>query len=365
MKDISPLRLAFVYSGCFFGAGYVSGQELYQFLGAFGIRGYIGLLITVTTISLCGILILTTAAYSKTARFDQLICPPRISFLRLPVGIIQILSFFSIVTVMAAGISALIYDFFAVPTWLTGAIFCTLILIASFFDMRSIVAIFSFSVPLLLLFVIFFLVYTLWQYGLPEATLPLAEKTNPLIGGFVRSALLYACLNVFAALPVITPLGNKVQKTSTKVWGILLGAMAAGIIAGSVLLVLSHHPETTATELPMLTVAAKYGAVFYYIYGFLLFTAMLGTSVSCFVSANYFLTERFTPLASHRNLLRILTIIPIYICSRIGFGNLIGTVYPLFGYVSILFLLMIFIHFLKLRHERNQLPTAADTKAPY
>ena len=33
MKRISLLRLGVVFAGCFLGAGYVSGQELWQFFG--------------------------------------------------------------------------------------------------------------------------------------------------------------------------------------------------------------------------------------------------------------------------------------------------------------------------------------------
>ena len=45
MKEMGPVRLAFTYIGCFLGAGFVSGQELWQFFGAFGVWGYVGFLL--------------------------------------------------------------------------------------------------------------------------------------------------------------------------------------------------------------------------------------------------------------------------------------------------------------------------------
>ena len=36
MKQIKTFSLAFTYVGCFLGAGFISGQELWQFFGAFG-----------------------------------------------------------------------------------------------------------------------------------------------------------------------------------------------------------------------------------------------------------------------------------------------------------------------------------------
>ena len=35
-QKIGTLRLALTFAGCFLGAGYVSGQELWQYFGAFG-----------------------------------------------------------------------------------------------------------------------------------------------------------------------------------------------------------------------------------------------------------------------------------------------------------------------------------------
>ena len=42
MKKIGSLKLGLSFAGCFLGAGYVSGQELWQFFGAFGNWGYVG-----------------------------------------------------------------------------------------------------------------------------------------------------------------------------------------------------------------------------------------------------------------------------------------------------------------------------------
>ena len=39
----SALRLGFTFAGCYLGAGYVSGQELWQFFGCFGWQGIAGL----------------------------------------------------------------------------------------------------------------------------------------------------------------------------------------------------------------------------------------------------------------------------------------------------------------------------------
>ena len=54
MKQIKTMTLAFTYVGCFLGAGFISGQELWQFFGSFGAKGVAGLLVAVALFLSCG-----------------------------------------------------------------------------------------------------------------------------------------------------------------------------------------------------------------------------------------------------------------------------------------------------------------------
>ena len=58
MKKIGALNLGLAFAGCFLGAGYVSGQELWQFFGSFGTKGAVGLAIAMAVLFGVGILML-------------------------------------------------------------------------------------------------------------------------------------------------------------------------------------------------------------------------------------------------------------------------------------------------------------------
>lgn len=47
MKKITAKHLAMSYTGVFLGAGFVSGQELWQFFACFGIWGFASFLVSV------------------------------------------------------------------------------------------------------------------------------------------------------------------------------------------------------------------------------------------------------------------------------------------------------------------------------
>lgn len=71
MKQLSVTRIAFLFSGCFLGAGFVSGQELWQFFGCFGRGGFWGLAISAVLFALCGILLIRLAQISGVKEMDE------------------------------------------------------------------------------------------------------------------------------------------------------------------------------------------------------------------------------------------------------------------------------------------------------
>ena len=70
MKKLSAKQLAMSYTGVFLGAGFVSGQELWQFFGAYGLGGYFGILLAVALLFLFGVLILRLAQITQETEMD-------------------------------------------------------------------------------------------------------------------------------------------------------------------------------------------------------------------------------------------------------------------------------------------------------
>ena len=81
-QKIGTLRLALTFAGCFLGAGYVSGQELWQYFGAFGARGLLGLALAVVLLGDTGVLLLRLSARTGIETMDALIVRADIPWLR-------------------------------------------------------------------------------------------------------------------------------------------------------------------------------------------------------------------------------------------------------------------------------------------
>ncbi len=74
-QTISARQLGAAFSGCFLGAGYVSGREMWQFFGRFGPVGWLGLCLSIALLGGAGLLLLTMVR--RTGRHE-------LSFLMVP-----------------------------------------------------------------------------------------------------------------------------------------------------------------------------------------------------------------------------------------------------------------------------------------
>lgn len=128
MKKLNVFRLGLLFAGCFLGAGYVSGQELRQYFVVYGAKGYLGLLAAVAILYIFGVLCLRMAQRTGLTGADELVVPWRAPWLHALVMVLESLFLFALVTIMCAGVGALLEQIFAIPHWLGSLLFAALVL---------------------------------------------------------------------------------------------------------------------------------------------------------------------------------------------------------------------------------------------
>ena len=146
MKKLNVFRLGLLFAGCFLGAGYVSGQELRQYFVVYGAKGYLGLLAAVAILYIFGVLCLRMAQRTGLTGADELVVPWRAPWLHALVMVLESLFLFALVTIMCAGVGALLEQIFAIPHWLGSLLFAALVLACALAGLQSVVSAFSVSV---------------------------------------------------------------------------------------------------------------------------------------------------------------------------------------------------------------------------
>ncbi len=346
MKKINSLSLCLTFAGCFLGAGYVSGQELWQFFSSFGKSGYIGLVIAVILQVLFGILLIRLAMKTSIIEMDKIIIMKENRVLRKIFGFLQEFFLFGIFVIMAAGAAALFEEVFSLPKWLGSLVFCTIVALLSVKGISAMVSVFSVFVPILVAVTAGICIFVLYKNGLPVVEMK-KSGDNPLLSNWLLSSLAFVSYNIFGSIGILTPLGERMKTKKTVFCGISLGGVLLFVIALGILLVTSVFSESTGTELPMLFVAGKLHPSLMYIYAFLLFGGMLGTSVSSVVAITTYAEAGHYKFSKKRAVFVGFMCVAGLILSLVGFSDLIGFVYPVFGYLGFAALLLILINYFR------------------
>ena len=357
MKQLSAVKTAYLFAGCFLGAGFVSGQELWQFFGCFGKRGFLGLGIAAVLFALCGILLIRLAQISGVRELDETVIRWNIPWLRGLMAFLQCVCLFGVVAIMIAGGGALIHQLWpAIPAWSASLVMSVLVALVAVHGLSGVAAAFSVCVPLIVLVTVGFCAGAFHAFGTgPLFHIPAGQSENVMLPAWPLAAVTYVAYNTFGSIGILTPFGERISGRKRVYRGVLLGTALLILIAVSVLLSLFLYLPATEAEMPMLEVACRLNRGLGYLYGLLLLAGIYGTALSCSVAVGTFLQLRRKSLRRHGKALFSGVLAAAFLASLAGFGDLISTVYPVFGYLGALSLLLVFWNWLYYRNkEKNR-----------
>lgn len=350
MKKLSIPEIAFTYIGSFLGAGFVSGQELWQFFGSYGMWGIAGLLIAACLFVFLGTVLFSLTAKSGICEMDKIAMWKDIGWLRTVIAVIEISFMFGIYIIMASGAGTTAAQLTGIPAIkpIICFVFCIIVTLIALSGVDGVVKLFSFVIPPITILSLVIGVMSLKKTGIHiEINAP--GNTNPLIGNWVLAALTFVSYNFFCGIGVLTAVGGKTGGGKRGFKGALLGGILITVIAASIIVPLMSSPFAAKEEIPMLALTKMLHPIFTYIYADLLFIAMLGASLSVFVPIPmYFSRHMF--FTQDKKLFTIILSLIAFMGSMAGFGNLISIVYSVYGYLASVIIILMVIHFLKIRN---------------
>lgn len=343
MKKINTLSLGLTYAGCFLGAGFVSGQEIWQFFGAFGVYGVLGLLLTFLLHFLFGVILIKLIHNTHITEMDKLVVWKNIHLLRTFVGAITTFFMFSILIIMSAGAGALLNRMFSIPNFIGCGLFCLFVGLVSLGGVDGMISALSRLVPVMIIGAVVIGIMTVWQNGFQFDFSIQVYGQNALLHNWVFSAFTYASHNLFCTIGIISPMAMQIDK-KTVLPGIGAGSIMMLLIAVCVLFGVFVNISVAHTELPMLELAYNISSGLGVVYAILLLFGMFGTSLSSIVGVVAYGEQKSKWFMKYKKTLVIILAFIGWICSLFGFGDLIGIVYPISGYFGFIAILAVTIH---------------------
>jgi uncharacterized membrane protein YkvI len=243
---------------------------------------------------------------------------------------------------MMSGAGALFVQYFGLSSWVGVILTAIVIGLALWYRGEGVLWINSVLIPLKFLFCLGIALAAI-LIGIPNEGEGLAITPNPLIQNWAFSGILYVSFNLTLAIVVFASLGKDVQKPGARL-GAVLGGHALGLFAVAIGLALLRFPEVMTLEIPMVAVAGKLGSWPAFLYVVVLWLAMLTAAIG----NSFSLVTRF--VESVKLDYRVTAVALLVIASplsAIKFSSIVKVVYPLFGYLGLIFLPLLFLSWLK------------------
>ncbi len=344
------IQIAMIFIGSIVGAGVCSGRELNQFFATYGIAGFVGLI-------LCGLLyivfskiIVEISIKKKVSSYNEfvdLVCPKLVAKF---INVILTLFLLSSTSIILAGSGSLLNQYFGIPKWI-GVII--MVGCSSIFLLRNTEGLFEVNtvvVPTLIIIMTaifisyvrqnpFTLDYTYMRF------IP-AQKEN-----LVVSTLVYVSFNILTIIGVIVPLTNDIKKPKEIQMGIIVGSSVLTVISIYIVFLMLVNPfYPRMYEMPLLAIAMQMSHGLKLAMLGVMWLEMFSSQVSNVYSLSYFLRNKFKIAYNKGIFLVVIIALPF---SVIGFAKLVEVLYPLYGVLSLVFLLYCIIYYYKLRRETN------------
>ncbi|MDV4150155.1 transporter [Clostridium sp. AL.422] len=352
MKDeLSKIfQVAVVFIGTIVGAGLASGQEIKEFFTSYGIVSFLGIIVCgIFYIALGSIVSKISIKYKLNSYGDVIkIVSPNI--LGKITGVITTLYLISSASIILAGSGALINQFFGVPKIVGSLIMVGFAIFFLLRDTNGLIEVNSFIVPTLVI-TIMLITFLYFMFCKDMVSLEQMTKFKPEKTGIVLSTILYSGYNTLCCLGVLVPLSNQIRKPKTMFFGIALGALGLVALSFSInFLLMINQPYIHKYEIPLLFVAQPFGNIIQALLLIVILLEMFSTEVSDVYSISKTLDNTFN--IKFRNGIFIVLLIALPI-SRIGFSNLIGSLYPFFGMLSLVFIMQTVYFYFKHKKELN------------
>lgn len=329
-------KIASIYIGTVIGAGFASGREIIDFFAVYGIKGIWGMLISSFLFSFIGAFILLKVYehnINSSGEMINFVFGDKFGFV---VETIILFSLFIGFCIMLAGSGAIFEEQFGLSKNIgisTMAILCFIIFLSG---IKGFSLINSILVPILALGIVFLGSNVILKEGLILSNFEGLDVTNK--GNFITSSILYVSFNSLLLIVVLSSLLPIIPNKSVAIKSGILGGIVLGILGCNILtLLLILYTQIYDFAIPMLKICEYESSKYVHIFSLVLWLAMFTTAIA----NGYSFIENFTKKKDKKFVSFLFCLISIPL-ANLGFSELVGTMYPILGYLGGIILIFVF-----------------------
>lgn len=320
------IQIAFVYVGTVVGAGFATGKEIVQFFTQYGAIGTVMIAGSGGLFIFLGTRLMVMANRLQARSYEQFNAY-LFGKMSAVVNLFMFVVLFSVTSVMLSGAGAVFEEQLHMPAHV-GLMFTMLLaFVTMLFGLNGILSVNLIVVPLM---IAFSLSISFMNGGEIVWTKP------PLAAFF--SPFAYVAFNLAMAQVVLVPLATEIKDERAIRLGGWLGGILLMFILFSSHFALSLLPNLLSYSIPMAEVVKRSLASFYGLYVVIIY----GEIFSSFVAGVFGLHRKLALFFPNTMFVLVALLLAMYAFSLVGYHALLTVLYPLFGYMSIVFIFLLF-----------------------
>ena len=334
------IKIALVIIGALIGAGFASGQEIYLFFFSYGKRGIFGIAVSAI---LLGIIIYKTMIIikkNKITTYKEFLLSivaekwrkeKVLEIINIIINIFILITFY----IMIAGFGGYLAETIKIPQIIGSSILAIMCVIIMSKETKGIVKVSEIIVPILIVFIVVIGVYTVISTNVANKI----EQMNIINGSsWLVSGVLYASYNTILLIPVLISVNNIIDRREVSKTSIVITFMIFLLATAVFVSMLKIDVNIKRIEMPVSYVISTQLSKLKVLYGIVILTSILTTAISLIAGLMQNVKEK-----SNKKIMLCLICISSIFISQIGFSALINFLYPIFGYIGIIQILLIAI----------------------
>ncbi len=329
LKRIS--KAVFVIIGTLIGAGFASGQEIYLFFYRYGINGIMGILISSILLGMMIDKVFIICKERQIKNYKEFLNifvknERQLDIFNTTINIFILVTFY----IMIAGFGAYFEQQFGLNSLIGSSILATICFFVFLNNISGLIKINQILVPIL--------VGSLCVIGImvidPKN---IVEFSNYMLQNddwkWFLDGILYTSYNAILLIPILIALRNLVESKKENRTISIVTVILVILLSCIIFFMLAKVDVNIENlEMPAVYIVSKISKIVEYLYGFIILSSILTTSVSLGTS---FLENVSKKEKSYKQIAIFICISSILV-SKIGFSNLVSFLYPIFGYIGLI-----------------------------
>lgn len=354
------IQIAGAYIGTIVGAGFASGLEVLQFFTSFGWLSFFGVIVATLLFAFLGMNITQIGSRLQTHSHKEVVYSICGRYLGVAVDIIITFFLFGVAVIMFAGAGSTFQQQFGIPS-AVGSLFMVALTIATcLFNVEKVINIIGSITPVLIAFVLIIAAYALFTMDTSFTELDkIAQMQKSSTSNWFISGLLYVSFNITSGVAMLAVMGGTTKDDKVAGVGGILGGLGLGLMLILINVgMFTRINDVGSLDIPMLYLANEISPII----GVGMTIVLLAMIFNTAVGMLYGFSVRIVKPSS----LKFKVFVPIiglagFAASFVGFTKLVGTLYPITGYLGFTLIAAIIIAWV--RGKQNSHIQTIENKA--